>query len=74
MVGIFPGAVDTAMSADLPPPKIAPAAVAKATVEAVLAGVEDAYVGAMAQDLKAKLDEDRKAVEKELAAMLPEPR
>lgn len=74
VVGIFPGAVDTKMSADLPPPKIAPAAVAKATVEAVLTGVEDSYVGAMAQDLKAKLDEDRKAVEKELSAALPEPR
>lgn len=73
VVGIFPGAVDTRMSADFPPPKLAPAAVGRAVVEAIAEGVEDAYPGEMAQELRRKWLEEPKAVERELAAILPEP-
>ena len=74
VVGIFPGAVDTAMSTDFPPPKIAPRQVADAVVDAITTGIEDSYVGPMAHDLRARLAEDPKAVERDLAAFLPEPR
>lgn len=74
VVGIFPGAVDTEMSRDFPPPKLSPRAVATGVVDALTGGIEDAFIGPMAQDLHTRLEEDRKAVEKELAGYLPEPR
>ncbi len=73
VMGVYPGAVDIAMSADFPPPKMAPAAVARAALHAIGEGHEDCYPGDMAGELRAKLDEDAKAVERELAAFLPEP-
>ncbi len=72
VMGVYPGAVDTAMSADFPPPKMSPAAVARETVGAILDGREDCYPGDMAGELRARLDEDAKAVERELAGYLPE--
>lgn len=74
VIGVFPGAVDTAMSADVPPPKMAPAAVARAVIEAVRDGIEDCYPGEMAQELHRKLLQDPKAVERELSVILPEPK
>jgi NAD(P)-dependent dehydrogenase (short-subunit alcohol dehydrogenase family) len=71
VIGIFPGAVDTRMSADFPPPKLAPAEVAQATVGAIRDGLDDVYPGAMAQGLIAGLRADPKAVERELGAYLP---
>ena len=73
VMGVYPGAVDTAMSADFPPPKMAPTALAQAVLEAIAEGIEDCYPGDMARELRAKLDADAKAVERELAAYLPEP-
>ena len=73
VIGIYPGAVDTRMSADFPPPKMAPAAVARAVVEAIRDGIEDCYPGDMAAELHRKLLQDPKAVERELAGFLPEP-
>lgn len=72
VVGVFPGAVDTAMSADFPPPKMSPAAVARATIDAIREGVEDCYPGEMAQELRRKMLQDPKAVERELSGLLPE--
>jgi len=71
VIGIFPGAVDTRMSADFPPPKLAPVEVAQATINAIRDGLEDVYPGAMAEGLIAGLRADAKAVERELAAYLP---
>ncbi|MBI3516178.1 MAG: SDR family NAD(P)-dependent oxidoreductase, partial [Proteobacteria bacterium] len=71
VIGIFPGAVDTRMSENFPPPKLAPAEVAKAVVDAILNGHEDVYPGAMAEGLIAGLRADAKAVERELAAYVP---
>ena len=71
VIGVFPGAVDTRMSADFPPPKLAPAEVAQATVAAIRDGTEDVYPGAMAEGLRAGLRADPKAVERELGAYLP---
>ena len=71
VVGIFPGATDTRMTANLPPPKMPPAAVARAVVEAITSGKEDSFPGDMATGLHEKLRADAKAVEHELAGMLP---
>ena len=71
VIGIFPGAVDTRMSADFPPPKLPPAEVAKAVVDAITNGLEDVYPGGMAEGLLAGLRADPKAVERELGGYLP---
>jgi len=54
------------MGAADPPPKLAPSAVAKAIVRALQEGVEDLYVGEVAEELRARLRENHKAVEREL--------
>jgi len=69
--GIFPGAVDTRMSAHIPSPKLAPAQLANAVMKMLCDGVEDIFPGAAAQGLNAAIRADRKAVEKEMAARLP---
>ncbi len=72
VVGVMPGAVETRMTENFPGDKMAPADVAKAALEAVEAGTEDIYPGDMAQGISAGLANDPKAVEKELAAYLPQ--
>jgi NAD(P)-dependent dehydrogenase (short-subunit alcohol dehydrogenase family) len=71
VIGIFPGAVDTDMSAEFPPPKMPPADVAQAVIDAITSGQDDAYPGEMAQGLLAGLRADAKAVERELGGYLP---
>jgi NAD(P)-dependent dehydrogenase (short-subunit alcohol dehydrogenase family) len=71
VIGIFPGAVDTDMSADFPPPKLPPGDVAKAVIDAITSGAEDVYPGDMAQGLLAGLRADAKAVERQLGGYLP---
>jgi hypothetical protein len=71
VIGIFPGAVDTRMSENFPPPKLAPADVAHAVIDAIRNGTEDVYPGAMAEGLIAGLRADAKAVERELGGYLP---
>lgn len=71
VVGVFPGATDTRMTENFPPPKMAPAAVARAVIDAITFGQEDCFPGEMAAGLHEKLREDAKAVEHELAGMLP---
>ncbi|MBL8664488.1 MAG: SDR family oxidoreductase, partial [Candidatus Odyssella sp.] len=71
VVGVMPGAVETRMTEMLPPPKMNPADVAKAALEAVEKGVEDVYPGEMAQGVAAGLAKDAKAVEAQFSAYLP---
>jgi NAD(P)-dependent dehydrogenase (short-subunit alcohol dehydrogenase family) len=71
VIGIFPGAVDTRMSENFPPPKLPPDEVAQAVIAAIRDGAEDVYPGAMAEGLLAGLRADAKAVERDLAAYLP---
>lgn len=66
-----PGAVDTDMTKDFPPPKTAPDVVAKAIVAAVESGAEEIYPGDMAAHVSARLAADPKAMEKEWAKILP---
>jgi len=66
VVNVFSGPLDTEWFQTLPPPKVAPAALAKAVVEALRQGVEDVYVGEVAQDIRARLEVNPKAIEREL--------
>ncbi|MCZ4303381.1 SDR family NAD(P)-dependent oxidoreductase [Zoogloeaceae bacterium G21618-S1] len=66
VVNIFPGPIDEEWEQLTPPPKLSPAAVAKAIIHALKDGVEDVYVGDIAEEIRARLRENHKAVEREL--------
>ncbi len=66
----MPGTVDTGMSKDFPPPKVAPEEVVRAALEAVIDDVEDVYPGEQAQEMQAQLLQDPKEVEKWMAGIL----
>jgi NAD(P)-dependent dehydrogenase (short-subunit alcohol dehydrogenase family)/uncharacterized OB-fold protein len=67
VLNMFAGPLDTEWFQSVPPPKLAPAALAAATVDALRKGIEDCYVGDIAQDIKARLEVQPKALERELA-------
>jgi ABC-type oligopeptide transport system ATPase subunit/NAD(P)-dependent dehydrogenase (short-subunit alcohol dehydrogenase family) len=71
VIAVMPGAVDTDMSRDFPPPKMPPRDVADAALAALEAGHEDVYPGDMAHGVSQGLAADPKAVEKQFAAYLP---
>jgi short-subunit dehydrogenase/uncharacterized OB-fold protein len=66
VLNMFAGPLDTEWFQSVPPPKLSPAALANATVDALRKGIEDAYIGDIAQDIKARLDVQPKALEREL--------
>jgi NAD(P)-dependent dehydrogenase (short-subunit alcohol dehydrogenase family) len=72
VIAVMPGAVDTDMSRDFPPPKMPAGEVAEAALAALEQGVEDVYPGAMAAGIVQDLAADPKAVEKQFAAYLPQ--
>jgi NAD(P)-dependent dehydrogenase (short-subunit alcohol dehydrogenase family) len=71
VVGVLPGAVDTEMERNFPPPKLPPADAARAALDAVEQGIEEVYPGDMAAGMSQGLAADPKAVEKDLAKYLP---
>ena len=71
VVGVLPGAVETRMTEGVPVPKIKPAEVVAAALDAVASGTEEVYPSQMAQGWLAQHRADPKALEKELAAYLP---
>jgi NAD(P)-dependent dehydrogenase (short-subunit alcohol dehydrogenase family)/uncharacterized OB-fold protein len=68
VINLFPGPIDDEWNQLLPPPKVAPAALASALVRALQEGVEDAYPGDVAQEWLARWRDNPKALEKELSA------
>ncbi|HEY9895096.1 MAG TPA: hypothetical protein V6D34_06745 [Candidatus Sericytochromatia bacterium] len=66
----MPGTVDTGMSKDFPPPKVAPETVVQEALQAVVDEVEDVYPGEQAQEMQAQLLRDPKALEKWMAGIL----
>lgn len=72
VIAVMPGAVDTRMTEGLQIPKMAPAEVASAALDAVEAGTEEVYPGDMATAVSQGLAADPKAVEKEFAGYLPQ--
>lgn len=68
VVNVFPGPIDDEWNQNLPPPKLAPAALASAIVRALQGGVEDLYPGDLAQEWHQRWRHDPKVLERELAA------
>jgi NAD(P)-dependent dehydrogenase (short-subunit alcohol dehydrogenase family)/uncharacterized OB-fold protein len=66
VLNMFAGPLDTEWFQSVPPPKVSPTAMAAATVDALRQGIEDCYVGDVAQDIRARLDVQPKALEREL--------
>jgi len=67
VVNLFPGPIDDEWSQMLPPPKVAPAALATALVRALRDGVEDVYPGDVAQEWLERWRDNPKALEREIA-------
>lgn len=72
VIAVMPGAVDTDMSKDFPPPKMPPADVVTAALDGMENGEEEIYPGEMASGVSQGLSADAKAVEKEFAGYLPQ--
>lgn len=71
VIAILPGAIDTRMTADFPPPKLAPELAVKEILDEVEKGeADDIYPGDFAKDLAAGLAADPKAVEAQLSEIL----
>lgn len=71
VVGIYPGPVDTPMTAGLEMPKASPQTVAAAIADGIEAGDEEIFPDPMSREVSAMLAQEPKAVEKQFAANLP---
>ena len=68
VINVFPGPIDDEWNQLLPPPKVAPKALAAAIVRALKDGVEDLYPGDVAQEWLARWRDNPKALERELSS------
>ena len=67
VLNVFCGPLETEWFQTVPPPKVAPAALARAVVDALWRGLEDVFVGDIAEDVRQRLAVNPKALERELA-------
>lgn len=72
VVGSMPAQVDTELGSNYPDPKATTEEVARESLDAIEAGLEDVYPGVYAKQLLPQL-QDAKAVEKSVAFFLPQP-
>jgi NAD(P)-dependent dehydrogenase (short-subunit alcohol dehydrogenase family) len=68
VINVFPGPIDDEWNQLLPPPKLAPVALANAIVGALRDGIEDVFPGDVAQEWLARWRDNPKALERELSA------
>jgi NAD(P)-dependent dehydrogenase (short-subunit alcohol dehydrogenase family)/uncharacterized OB-fold protein len=68
VVNVFFGPLEIEWFQSVPPPKVTPAALAKATVRALQKGTEDVFVGDIAEDIRGRLAVNPKALEREMAS------
>jgi NAD(P)-dependent dehydrogenase (short-subunit alcohol dehydrogenase family)/uncharacterized OB-fold protein len=68
VMNVFPGPIDDEWNQLMPPPKVAPVALASAIVKGLRDGVEDLYPGDVAQEWLSRWRENPKVLERELAA------
>jgi short-subunit dehydrogenase len=66
VINVFSGPQETDWYQAVPPPKVAPASLARAVVSALQGGAEDCYVGDVAEDYRRRLTANPKALEREL--------
>ena len=71
VIGVYPGPVDTRMTAGQEMPKATPAEVATAILAGIENGEEDIFPDPMSQAVHGKLVLDPKQVVREFAAMVP---
>jgi len=67
VVNVFFGPLETEWFQTVPPPKVTPAALANAVVRALQRGLEDVFVGDVAEDIRQRLAVNPKALEREIA-------
>jgi NAD(P)-dependent dehydrogenase (short-subunit alcohol dehydrogenase family)/uncharacterized OB-fold protein len=68
VLNVFPGPIDDEWNQLMPPPKIAPSALAAAIVKGLREGIEDLYPGDVAQEWLSRWRDNPKVLERELAA------
>jgi len=68
VLNVFFGPLETEWYQTVQPPKVAPSALARATVSALQQGLEDVFVGDVAEDIRARLAVNAKALERELGS------
>jgi NAD(P)-dependent dehydrogenase (short-subunit alcohol dehydrogenase family) len=68
VLNVFFGPLETEWFQSVPPPKVTPAALAHAVVNALQRGLEDVFVGDIAEDVRARLAVNPKALERELGS------
>ena len=66
VTNLFTGPVDTEWFQTVPPPKVAPRAIGQAIVSALTNGLEEMYVGDVAEEIRQRLAANPKALEREL--------
>jgi hypothetical protein len=66
VINLFTGPLDTEWFQSIPPPKLAPRALAAAVIKTLRAGTEDVFVGDIAEDIRRRLESNPKALEREL--------
>jgi NAD(P)-dependent dehydrogenase (short-subunit alcohol dehydrogenase family)/uncharacterized OB-fold protein len=68
VINVFPGPLDDEWNQNMPPPKLAPQALASAIIGALKEGIEDVYPGEVAQEWLERWRDNPKVLERELAA------
>lgn len=66
VINVFPGPLDQEWEQRTPAPRVTPQALASAVVRSLRQGVEDVYVGDIAQEFCERLADNPKALEREL--------
>jgi NAD(P)-dependent dehydrogenase (short-subunit alcohol dehydrogenase family)/uncharacterized OB-fold protein len=66
VMNVFFGPLETEWFQSIAPPKVTPAALARAVVDGLQQGLEDVFVGDVAEDIRARLAVNPKAIEREL--------
>ena len=64
VMNVFTGALDDPWFEGLPPPKVAPQAVAKGILGALSDGIEETFIGVEAEDYRARLSRNPKEIER----------
>lgn len=66
VMNVYTGPTDDAWHQPLPPPKVAPKALARSVVQGLIDGLEDVYCGDIARDIAARWKADAKVLEREM--------
>ncbi len=66
VLSVFSGPIEDDWHQPVPPPKVAPGAVARAVVTALEQGIEESFVGDIAKDVLARWQNNPKVLEREL--------